>query len=146
MLGLMGDASDNIPGIKGVGEKTAAKLLKQFDSIENLLQNTHLLKGKLREKVEVGHKNAIISKYLATIICDVPLPHEPEKYVLESYNAEVLAPLFRELEFRTLGKRILGDSYELNETNQKKTTTATKKTIRSSICLVKKRVKRKIFL
>ena len=115
MLGLMGDSADNIPGIKGIGEKTAAKLLKEFDSIENLLQNTHLLKGKLREKVEAGKQDAMVSKYLATIICDVPLPYEPEKYVLEDYNAEVLAPLFRELEFRTLGKRILGDSYELNE-------------------------------
>ncbi len=115
VLGLMGDASDNIPGIKGVGEKTAVKLLKEFDSLENILANADKLKGKLKEKVIAGKEDAIISKKLATIICDVPVDYEPESYILEQPNAEALTEIFRELEFRSLGKRILGDSYELNE-------------------------------
>ena len=76
MLGLMGDKVDNIPGIFGIGEKTAAKLLKQFDTIENLLENTKELKGKLKEKVENGKEDATISKELATIILDVPVEYK----------------------------------------------------------------------
>lgn len=110
MLGLMGDSSDNIPGIKGVGEKTAQALLKQFGSIENLLDNIDQLQGKVREKVEAGKDSAILSKQLATISCDVPIVYQPEEYALSPVNREILAPIFAELEFRTLAKRMFGES------------------------------------
>lgn len=114
LLGLMGDASDNIPGIKGVGEKTAVSLLKQYGTLENILENAANLSGKLKEKVEAGKEMAVISKKLATIVTDVPLPYEPEKYIMETPDRQRMASIFAELEFRTLGKRILGDAYEVN--------------------------------
>ncbi|OWY22821.1 DNA polymerase I [Sphingobacteriales bacterium UPWRP_1] len=115
LLGLMGDASDNIPGIKGVGEKTAISLLKQFGTLENVLYNAPNLAGKLKEKVEAGKEMAIISKKLATIVTDVPIPYEPDKYIMEEPDREQLSNIFSDLEFRTLGKRILGNSYEVNQ-------------------------------
>ena len=124
MLGLMGDSADNIPGIKGVGEKTAVKLLKQFGTIENMLENTDQIKGKLREKVEAGTEDAIISKKLATIILDVPLEYKPESFILEKPDRAKLSELFTELEFRTLGKRFLGDDFTVNV--QKKAKAPTK--------------------
>lgn len=112
ILGLMGDAVDNIPGIPGVGEKTAIKLIAEFDTIENLLQNTHQLKGKLKEKVEEHRDKAILSKRLATIILDAPVQLDEKALVLEAPNEELLKELFAELEFRTLGKRIFSDTNE----------------------------------
>jgi len=114
MLGLMGDKVDNIPGIPGVGEKTACKLLKQFDNMENLLENTDQLKGKLKEKVIEHAELARVSKQLATIILDVPVNYNFDDFVLEEPDKEILSALFAELEFRTMGKRILGDSYNVN--------------------------------
>ena len=108
MLGLMGDAVDNIPGIKGVGEKTAAKLLKEYDTLENILDNAEKIKGSLGEKVKAGKADAIISKQLATIILDVPVTFHEEDYKLSEMNKEVLAEVFAELEFKTMGERILG--------------------------------------
>jgi len=105
ILGLWGDAVDNIPGVPGIGEKTAAKLIAQFGSIENLLENTHLLKGKLRENLEKFAGQAIISKQLATILVDVPLPFEPEKLKMGEPDRQALKKLFEELEFRTFAKR-----------------------------------------
>ncbi|MEO6884001.1 MAG: DNA polymerase I [Bacteroidia bacterium] len=110
ILGLMGDKVDNIPGIPGVGEKTAIQLVKDFGSIENLLQNTAQLKGKLKEKVEQNSDKAIQSKWLATIICDVPVKFEPEKLILKERNKEALQELFSELEFRRLAEQVLGES------------------------------------
>jgi len=114
MLGLMGDKVDNIPGIPGVGEKTAQKLLKEFDTIENILANTDKLKGKLKEKVEDNKEMAIISKELATIIIDAPVEYDISTFGLDKPDPEILTSLFAELEFRTLGKRILGDDYSVN--------------------------------
>ena len=108
MLGLMGDKVDNIPGIPGVGEVTAVKLLKDFDNIENILANTDKLKGKLKEKVENNKNMAILSKQLATIICDVPVEFEEEKTLIGEINKEALFELFNELEFRRLAEQILG--------------------------------------
>ncbi len=122
MLGLMGDKVDNIPGIFGIGEKTAAKLLKQFDTIENLLENTEELKGKLKEKVENGKEDATISKELATIILDVPVEYKIGDLKLEKPNKEVLEPLFEHLEFRTLGRRIFGDEFTVNSAKKSKPT------------------------
>ncbi len=109
ILGMMGDAVDNIPGIPGVGEKTAQKLVKEFGSLEGLLENTHQLKGKLKENVEQFKDQAILSKKLATIILDSPVPFDEEQLRLKEWNKEKLKELLEELEFRTLSKRILGE-------------------------------------
>jgi len=108
ILGLQGDASDNIPGIRGVGIKTAQKLLKKFGSIENILENTDQIKGKMGEKVEKGREDALISKKLATIDVNVPIEFNAEVYKVDPLNREALTEVFTELEFRTISKRILG--------------------------------------
>ena len=109
ILGLMGDAVDNIPGIPGVGEKTATILVQQFGSVENLLENTAQLKGKLKEKVENNKEMAVMSKMLATIHCDVPTPFNVEELKMEEPNKEALKELFLELEFRKMAQNILGE-------------------------------------
>lgn len=109
ILGLMGDKVDNIPGIPGVGEKTAIQLIKDFGTIENLLQNTDKLKGKLKEKVENNKEMAIQSKRLATIILDCPLDLEEEKLIVKEVNKDALSELFKELEFRAIAKKVLGE-------------------------------------
>jgi DNA polymerase-1 len=108
ILGLMGDAVDNIPGIAGVGEKTAAKLLKEYDTLENILENADKIKGALGEKVRNGKENAIMSKQLATIITDVPVEFHEEDFSLKPMNKEILTGIFEELEFKSMGQRILG--------------------------------------
>ncbi|MFB6455965.1 DNA polymerase I [Chitinophaga sp. Hz27] len=111
ILGLMGDAVDNIPGIAGVGEKTAMKLLAQYETLENVLENADKIGGKMGEKIKIGKENALLSKQLATIIMDVPVTFHEEDFCLKDYNREVLTDIFTELEFKTLGKRILGDTF-----------------------------------
>ena len=113
MLGMMGDAVDNIPGIPGVGEKTAAKLLKEYDTLENVLAHADEIKGAIGEKVRNGKDLAIMSKKLATIITNVPLEFHEENYRLKEWNNEELVTVFSELEFKTLGKRILGDEFSI---------------------------------
>ncbi len=116
ILGLMGDKADNIPGISGVGEKTAIQLIKDFGSIENILQNTHQLKGKLKEKVENNKDIAIQSKRLATIILDCPIELEEEKLAIKKLNKPALLEIFKELEFRGFAQKILNEDIALNET------------------------------
>lgn len=111
VLGLMGDSVDNIPGVAGVGPKTASKLLKEYGSIEKIFENADKVKGKLGEKLQEGVQAGLDSKYLATIILDVPLEYNPEDFILEKPDKEPLTQLFQELEFRTIGKRILGEEY-----------------------------------
>ncbi|MBL7728830.1 MAG: DNA polymerase I [Dinghuibacter sp.] len=111
ILGLMGDAVDNIPGIPGVGEKTAAKLLAEFGTLENVLENADGIKGALGEKVRNGKELAVLSKKLATIITNTPCTFHEEDFTLGGINAPVLGSIFAELEFKTLGKRILGDDF-----------------------------------
>lgn len=113
MLGMMGDAVDNIPGIKGVGEKTAAKLLKEYGTMENVLDNADNIKGSIGEKIRASKEDAIMSKKLATIILDVPCVFHEEDFTLSEWNREALAEVFNELEFRTLGKRILGQDFQV---------------------------------
>ena len=113
MLGLMGDAADNIPGIPGVGEKTAAKLLKEYDTLEGVLANADKIKGAMGEKVRAGKDSAIMSKKLATIITTVPVQFHEEDYKLSEKNIDALTEIFNLLEFKTLGKRILGSSFEV---------------------------------
>jgi DNA polymerase-1 len=109
ILGLWGDASDNIPGIPGIGEKRAIELVNQFGSVENLLANTDKLQGKIKENVEAFGEQGLFSKKLATIMLDVPLEFEDEKLILEKPDMEALNELFNELEFRTFAKRVFAD-------------------------------------
>lgn len=110
MLALMGDSVDNIPGIPGIGEKTAAKLLEQFDTVEGLLAGTDQLKGKQKENVEQYAEQALLSKKLAVIDTAVPITLDSEAYTLDPPDHQRLAELFRELEFRTLAQQILGEA------------------------------------
>ena len=108
-LGMMGDASDNIPGIPGVGDKTAKKLLALYDDMEGLYKNTHELKGKQKEKVEANKELAFLSKKLATINTDVPVDFSSELFVRKEMNKEAVKSLFVELEFRRLAERWFGN-------------------------------------
>ena len=105
LLGLMGDSSDNIPGCKGVGEKTAVQLLQQFGSIDNLLANTDQLKGALQRKVQEQVEEIRFSRFLATIKTDVPIEFDAQALVYQERNWELLAPIYRELEFNSLLKQ-----------------------------------------
>lgn len=116
ILGMMGDSVDNIPSIPGVGEKTAAKLLKEYGSLENVLENAANIKGKLGEKIVAGKDLAIMSKKLATIITDVPVEFHEENFRIKEMNKDLLRTVFAELEFKTLGKRILGEETEGGQT------------------------------
>ncbi len=113
ILGLMGDSVDNIPGIPGVGEKTAAKLLKEYGTLEKVIENADNIKGALGEKVRKGKDLAILSKKLATIITNVPVEFHEENFCVKEKNKEVLKEIFAELEFKTLGKRILGEDFSV---------------------------------
>ena len=103
-LGMMGDAVDNIPGIPGVGDKTAKKFLKTYGSIESLLENAHEIKGKLGEKIQANKKQGLLSKELAKIILDVPVNFEPEDYKLQKPDQSEVNSLFEELEFRRIAE------------------------------------------
>lgn len=113
ILGMMGDAVDNIPGIRGVGEKTAVKLLKEYGNLENVLANADAIKGALGEKIRAGKQDALMSKKLATIILDVPCEFHEEDFALGGWKTEILEEVFNELEFRTIGKRILGEQFQV---------------------------------
>lgn len=118
MLGMMGDAVDNIPGIPGVGEKTAAKFLAEYGSLENTLANADNIKGAMGEKVRKGKEMAILSKKLATIITSVPVEFHEENFRLKDWNKEKLKDIFSELEFRTMGKRLLGEDFSVNSSQK----------------------------
>lgn len=122
ILGLMGDSVDNIPGIAGVGEKTASKLLSEYVTLESVLENADKIKGALGEKIRAGRESAIISKKLATIITHVPVNFHEENFRLKEWNKDALREVFAELEFKTLGKRILGDEFNAFEDVRKKPT------------------------
>lgn len=107
MLGLMGDAADNIPGCPGVGEKTAVKLISQYGSIENLLEHKGELKGALKTKIETNEEGIVFSKFLATIKTDVPIELDMSLLERKKIDEQKLRSLFEELEFRTLINRIL---------------------------------------
>jgi DNA polymerase I len=109
MLGLMGDAVDNIPGIPGVGEKTAAKLLAEFDTLENILANADGIKGAMGEKIRNGKDLAVMSKKLARIITTAPVPFHEEDFRVKEKDTAALKAVFEELEFRALAKRIFGE-------------------------------------
>ncbi|KAA3643747.1 MAG: DNA polymerase I [Bacteroidetes bacterium] len=112
-LGMTGDAVDNIPGLPGVGDKTAKKFLKAYGSLEGLLANTADLKGKMKEKVEANRELGLLSKKLATIIIDAPVDFDPKSLRKDPLDKQKLEELFAELEFRTLSKRILGEEVSI---------------------------------
>jgi DNA polymerase I len=101
-LGMMGDSSDNIPGLPGVGEKTAKKFIKEYGSMENLLANTHELKGKMKENIEANKELGMLSKQLATIMLDVPVVFNAEDFELNHPDTDKVTEIFQELEFRQL--------------------------------------------
>ncbi|MDC3050368.1 DNA polymerase I, partial [Flavobacteriales bacterium] len=109
-LGMMGDAVDNIPGLPGVGEKTAKKLLAEYGNMEGLLENAHLVKGKLGEKIQAHKEQGILSKRLATILLDAPVEINESALAIKKFDAEKVQALFEELEFRNLAKRLLSQS------------------------------------
>ncbi len=111
ILGLMGDAVDNIPGIPGIGEKTASKLLAEYGTLENILANAENIKGALGEKIRAGKDLAIMSKKLATIVTNAPCEFHEEDFRIKAYNNEALKDIFNDLEFKTLGRRVLGEEY-----------------------------------
>jgi len=118
MLGLWGDSVDNIPGVPGVGEKTAQKLLAQYDNIDGVIEHADELKGKMKEKVKDNAEQARLSKKLATIICDVPVEFKPDELELSDPNKDALREVFSELEFRTLSERLLGEKIDVSSGEQ----------------------------
>ena len=107
LLALMGDSADNFPGCPGVGEKTAAKLINEFGSVENLLNNTSQLKGALKKKVEDHVEDIKMSKFLATIKTDVPVDFNLDEMTLKEPDEQKLSQIFKELEFKTLADKFL---------------------------------------
>jgi DNA polymerase-1 len=118
LLGLMGDASDNIPGCPGVGEKTAIKLLLEFGSVENLLEKSDQLKGALQRKVEENREQILFSKFLATIRTDVPIEVVEDDFLRKEINEDAIKEIFDELEFRTLLSRVLRQEPQKTVSNQ----------------------------
>ena len=115
ILGLWGDASDNIPGIPGIGEKTSKLLIAQYGSIENLIANAHELKGKQQENVINFADQGLTSKMLATIITDVKIDFEEEKLIMCDVDKDKIREIFTELEFLNLSRRILGEEITLTQ-------------------------------
>jgi DNA polymerase-1 len=115
MLGLCGDVSDNIPGVPGIGPKTAAKLLAAYDNVDNIIAHVDELKGKQQERVRDNAEQARLSKTLATIQLDVPIDAEWDNLRLDAPSQDKLVPLFAEFEFRTLAKRIFGSDFTIQE-------------------------------
>lgn len=121
-LGMMGDAADNIPGLPGVGEKTAKKFLKEYGSLENLLANTHELKGAIKDKIEANAELGLLSKKLATILLDCPVEFNADDFELSKPDIEKTDALFQELEFRQMKTQFdklfgSGKEYDEIETN-----------------------------
>lgn len=117
-LGMMGDAVDNIPGLPGVGEKTAKKLLAEYGTMENLLENTHQLKGKMKEKIEGAKELGLLSKKLATILLDCPVTFDAETYKLDKPDTAKTEAIFQDLEFRRMQEqfaKLFADGADFNE-------------------------------
>ncbi len=122
-LGMMGDAVDNIPGIPGVGPKTASKLLKQYGSMEKMYEHAEEIKGKLGEKIRDNQEQALLSKKLARILLDAPIEFHEGDFKKDPADEDQIKELFTELEFRTLAKRVLGETVSTAATEAKKPST-----------------------
>ena len=112
ILALWGDAVDNIPGVPGIGEKTSSKLIGQYGSVENLLAHTAELAGKVKTSLETHRDQALLSKRLATILCDAPCPIEFDQWQMREPHADQLKTLFVEFEFNSIGRRLFGDGFQ----------------------------------
>ena len=112
LLALMGDASDNIPGVPGIGEKTAIKLIAQFGNLENILSRTSELTGRVKETLETNHELALLSKKLATLDCQAPCPIDLESLKLQPRDEEKLKSMLIEFEFNSIGRRLFGDDFK----------------------------------
>jgi len=112
ILGLMGDASDNIPGVPGIGEKTASKLIAQYGSVEGLLEHVGELKGKQRERIEANRDQAMLSKRLATILVDVPIQVNLDDLACQAQDDEALLQFCVDFEFNSIGRRLFGEGFK----------------------------------
>lgn len=119
VLGLMGDAVDNIPGVKGIGEKTAAKLLSEYHSLDGILDNADKIKGSVGEKIRAGKEMALMSRKLATIITNVPTEFHEEDFRVKNPDKDLLKEVFTDLEFRTIGKRIIGEDIPISQSDKR---------------------------
>ena len=117
MLGLQGDAADNIPGIPGIGPKTASKLLKLYDSVEGIIEHAQELKGKQRENIENFAEQGLMSKSLATIILDIDVELDEENLIMCDSNPDKIREIFTQLEFRNLARRVLGEEIVVSQTS-----------------------------
>ena len=136
-LGMMGDAADNIPGLPGVGEKTAKKFLKEYGSMENLLANTHQLKGAIKDKIEANAELGLLSKKLATILLDCPVEFNAEDFELSKPDVEKTDELFNELEFRQMKAQFdkyfgTGKEYDEIDTNGNGTSSDTPQPVKKA--------------
>lgn len=127
MLGLQGDASDNIPGVKGIGEKTAQSLIQTYGSIEGIYENLDKLPKRQRELMEAGRENAKLSKHLAKIALDAPVKFDPVAFAVQKIDDKALIPLLNELEFRSLTERIIKMARSQSKTEEKTVVEAPKK-------------------
>src|SRR5215467_7584626 len=118
VLALMGDSTDNVPGVPGVGEKTAIKLIGQFGTVENLLARTNELTGKLKERVEANREAALLSKQLVTINCESPCHVELESLKVQSPDNDKLKAILIEFEFNSIGKRLFGEDFKAGRGHQ----------------------------
>lgn len=112
VLALMGDSVDNIPGVPGIGEKTAIKLIRQFGTVENLVARTDEISGKLKESLEKNREAALLSKQLATILCETPCDRDLDRFAISKADDEQLKALFVEFEFNSIGRRLFGNSFK----------------------------------
>ena len=132
-LGMMGDAADNIPGLPGVGEKTAKKFLAEFGTLENLLANTHQLKGAIKDKIEANKELGLLSKKLATILLDCPVTFDADDYELSKPDVEKTDALFQELEFRQMKAqfdKLFGTGKEYDEIDGNENTAETPQAVK----------------
>jgi DNA polymerase I len=130
---MMGDAADNIPGLPGVGEKTAKKFLAEFGTLENLLANTHQLKGAIKDKIEANKELGLLSKKLATILLDCPVTFDADDYELSKPDVEKTDALFQELEFRQMKAqfdKLFGTGKEYDEIDSNENTAETPQAVK----------------
>jgi DNA polymerase-1 len=136
VMALMGDSVDNVPGVPGIGEKTAIKLIKQFGSVDNLLAHTAELTGRVKETLEKNRETALVSKRLVTLICDAPCPIELESLKVQLPDEEKLKGLLVEFEFNSIGKRLFSEEFKAGRSGAKAEARSSKAEVRGQEQLV----------